>query len=141
MKDGISLGMRVITTNKNMNIEEIPKLVKEIEGLAHVRCGECLRIVIGKDIEGKYWLPWFEHECWKELDEVEVERLDLGGHCGVLLTVRKEVIGMTIKMVECEECDGTGQVEKECPTCGQTTEIDCDLCGGSGEVEEEEEVN
>ena len=31
-----------------MQIEELPKLLKECEGIAHIRCGICLRIVMGK---------------------------------------------------------------------------------------------
>ena len=31
-----------------MQIEELPKLLKESEGIAHIRCGICLRIVMGK---------------------------------------------------------------------------------------------
>ena len=31
-----------------MQIEELPKLLKESEGIAHIRCGICLRIAISK---------------------------------------------------------------------------------------------
>ena len=67
---------------------------------------------------------------------LEVEKLDLRGRMGVLLTmreeVRKEVRKMTSKFIECENCRGTGLVEEEYGA-------KCEECGGSGEVEVEEE--
>ena len=74
-----------------MQIEELPKLLKESEGIAHIRCGICLRIVMGKDEQGKYWLPSFSHTCWENWNEIKVEKLDLRGRMGVLLTVMEEV--------------------------------------------------
>ena len=52
-----------------MQIEELPKLLKESEGIA----------------------PSFDHTCWQNVNEIEVEKLDLRGRMGVLLTVREEV--------------------------------------------------
>lgn len=44
-----------------------------------------------------------------------------------------EITGMGItETIECEECDGTGQVE--CYACGSTME--CAECDGTGRVEE-----
>ena len=95
-----------------MQIEELPKLLKEREGIVHIRCGICLRIVMGKDEQGKYWLPSFSHMCWQNVDEIKVEKLDLRGRMGVLLTVREEVRKMTSKFIECENCEGSGKVEE-----------------------------
>ena len=122
-----------------MQIEELPKLLKESEGIAHIRCGMCLRIVMGKDEQGRYWLASFEHTCWQNVDEIEVEKLDLRGRMGVLLTVREEVRKMTGKFIECENCEGSGFVEEECPECDQMIEVKCPDCGGSGKVEEVED--
>ena len=83
-----------------MQIEELPKLLKESEGIAHIRCGICLRIVMGKDEQGRYWLPSFDHTCWQNVDEIEVEKLDLRGRMGVLLTVREEVKSQVEKQIK-----------------------------------------
>ena len=122
-----------------MQIEELPKLLKESEGIAHIRCGMCLRIVMGKGEQGRYWLASFEHMCWQNVDEIEVEKLDLRGRMGVLLTVREEVRKMTSKFIECENCEGSGFVEEECPESKQMIEVKCPDCGGLGKVEEVED--
>ena len=121
-----------------MQIEELPKLLKESEGIAHIRCGICLRIVMGKDEQGRYWLPSFKHTCWQNVDEIKVEKLDLRGRMGVLLTVREEVGKMTSKFIECENCEGSGRVEEECPESKQMIEVKCPDCKGSGKVKEVE---
>ena len=54
--------------------------------------------------------------------------------------MRKEVRKMTSKFIECENCEGSGLVEEECPECDQMIEVKCPDCGGSGKVEEVEEV-
>ena len=54
---------------------------------------------------------------------------------GVLLT---EVRKMTTKFIECENCEGSGFVEEECPESGQMIEVKCPDCKGSGKVEEVE---
>ena len=46
---------------------------------------------MGKDEQGRYWLASFPHMCWENWNEIEVEKLDLRGRMGVLLTVREEV--------------------------------------------------
>jgi len=56
---------------------------------------------------------------------------------GVLLTVREEVRKMTTKFIECENCEGSGLVEEECPECDQMIEVKCPDCGGSGKVKED----
>ena len=55
---------------------------------------------------------------------------------GVLLTVREEVR----KMIECENCEGSGLVEEECPECEQMIVVKCPDCEGSGKVKEVEEA-
>ena len=67
---------------------------------------------------------------------IEVEKLDLKGRMGVLLT---EVRKMTTKFIECENCEGSGFVEEECPECEQMIEVKCPDCEGLGKVEEVEE--
>jgi len=46
---------------------------------------------------------------------------------------------MTTKFIECENCEGSGRVEEECPESKQMIEVKCPDCGGSGKVEEVEE--
>ena len=46
---------------------------------------------------------------------------------------------MTTKFIECENCEGSGKVEEECPETKQMIEVSCPDCEGSGEVEVEEE--
>ena len=58
---------------------------------------------------------------------------------GVLLTVREEVRKMISKFIECENCEGSGRVEEECPESNQMIEVKCPDCGGSGKVEEVED--
>ena len=58
-----------------MQIEELPKLLKESEGIAHIRCGICLRIVMSKD-EGSGLV---EEECPESKQIIEVKCPDCGG--------------------------------------------------------------
>ena len=53
--------------------------------------------------------------------------------------MRKEVRKMTTKFIECENCEGSGLVEEECPESGQMIEVKCPDCEGLGKVEEVEE--
>ena len=57
----------------------------------------------------------------------------------VLLTVREEVRKMTTKFIGCENCEGSGFVEEECPESKQMIEVKCPDCEGSGKVKEVEE--
>jgi len=57
----------------------------------------------------------------------------------VKIVVGKEVRKMTTKFIECENCEGSGRVEEECPECDQMIEVKCPDCGGSGKVEEVED--
>ena len=50
-----------------------------------------------------------------------------------------EVRKMTTKFIECENCEGSGFVEEECPESKQMIGVKCPDCGGSGKVEEVEE--
>jgi len=50
-----------------------------------------------------------------------------------------EVRKMTTKFIECENCEGSGLVEEECPESKQMIEVKCPDCKGSGKVEEVEE--
>ena len=50
-----------------------------------------------------------------------------------------EVRKMTTKFIECENCEGSGFVEEECPESGQMIEVKCPDCEGSGKVKEDEE--
>jgi len=52
--------------------------------------------------------------------------------------VREEVRKMTSKFIECENCEGSGFVEEECPESKQMIEVRCPDCKGSGKVEEVE---
>jgi len=47
-----------------------------------------------------------------------------------------EVRKMTTKFIECENCEGSGFVEEECPESGQMIEVKCPDCKGSGKVKE-----
>jgi hypothetical protein len=69
-----------------MNIEDLPKVIKEIEGLVNVRCGGCLRIIIAKESSG-YWIAPFEHDCWDEWRDIEVDVREVRGSVGTLVTV------------------------------------------------------
>ena len=48
---------------------------------------------------------------------------------------------MTTKFVKCEECYGSGRIEKECPTCGTMICQDCTECEGTGQIAEEAREN
>ena len=37
-------------------------------------------------------------------------------------------------LVDCSECDGDGEIIKECHCCGHETEKECEECEGSGQV-------
>ena len=53
------------------------------------------------------------------------------------IAVREEVRKMTTKFIECENCEGSGFAEEECPESGQMIEVKCPDCKGSGKVKED----